>query len=190
MSTAASLSPTITNMIRMDHSHVLMLFRRFKPKTSIARKSAIVTNACLALEIHAQLEEEIFYPALQRLATGASEVDKSVPEHDEVRRIIAELRQMQPGQAEFDTTFRKLIRVVLHHVADEETVLLPLAEERLGNELRELGGQMTKRRLELLRPQAGLAVRTAMASFPLASAMVALGAVIFGFALLGNSRER
>ena len=60
-------SPTITNMIRMDHTHVLMLFRRFKPDTSLARKKALVANACLALEVHAQLEEEIFYPALREV---------------------------------------------------------------------------------------------------------------------------
>ncbi len=49
-------------MIRLDHTHVLALFRRFNRSASIRRKEAIVANACLALEIHATLEEEIFYP--------------------------------------------------------------------------------------------------------------------------------
>ena len=63
--TLGKLSPCITTMIRMDHSHVLALARRYHPHTSPEKKRALVTNACLALEIHAQLEEEIFYPALR-----------------------------------------------------------------------------------------------------------------------------
>jgi hypothetical protein len=59
------VTPGITAMIRLDHSHVLALSRRYKPAVSRGRKAALVTNACLALEIHAQLEEEIFYPALR-----------------------------------------------------------------------------------------------------------------------------
>src|SRR5215210_5386693 len=97
-----NLSPTITNMIRMDHTHVLMLFRRFKPDTSLARKKALVTNACMALEIHAQLEEEIFYPALRRAIDGDATLDKSEPEHDEMRELIATLRAMEPSDAEYD----------------------------------------------------------------------------------------
>src|SRR5262245_35089740 len=55
-----AVTPDITTLIRMDHTHVLALFRRFKPHTPLGKKRALVMNACLALEVHAQLEEEIF----------------------------------------------------------------------------------------------------------------------------------
>ena len=55
---------------------------------------------------------------------------------------------MQPGDAAYDETVMELMRDVLHHVADEETMLLPDAERRLGDQLNELGAQMTKRRLK------------------------------------------
>ncbi len=181
------LSPRITSMIHMDHSHVLALSRRYHADTSPDKKLALVTNACLALEIHAQLEEEIFYPAL-RAATGADPVlDKSVPEHNEMRQLISRLRHLEPEDAAYDSTFMDLMRVVLHHVADEETTLLPQAERMLGNQLRELGQQMTRRRLQLLRPHAVEVAKTTVQSFPIASALTAITAVtalLFGSLLV------
>jgi hypothetical protein len=59
--------PTITAMIRMDHTHVMATFHRYHAETSWWRKRSIVELACTALEIHAQLEEEIFYPALSEV---------------------------------------------------------------------------------------------------------------------------
>lgn len=172
-----SLSPSITNLIRMDHTHVLAAFRRFRPGTSEARKRALVANVCLALEIHAQLEEEIFYPALREAAGHSAALDKSVPEHDAMRALIARVRAMEPEDSDHDDTFRELIRVVLHHVADEETTLLPLAEEVLAGQLGRLGWQMTSRRIEMLRPHALEVATTTARSFPLGSA-AALAAIL------------
>jgi hemerythrin superfamily protein len=174
-SASDTLSPDITTMIRLDHAHVLALFRRFKPFTSPSRKKALVANACLALQIHAQLEEEIFYPAL-REAVGPSEtLDKSVPEHDEMRSLITTLQSMEPRDVGYDETFRKLMRAVLHHVADEETTLLPQAEELMSHRLAGLGKQMTKRRVELLKPHAAEVAVTTMRSFPVAFATAVAG---------------
>jgi len=189
----ASLSsrtfPSITAMIRLDHTHVTALLHRYRANSSAARKHALARNACLALEVHAQLEEEIFYPAMAR-AVGESEVlAKSKPEHDEMRRYIAQLRGMSPESAEFDDTFFALMRGVLHHVADEETTLLPQAERALAGQLGDLGQQMTRRRLQLVRPHAREIASTAIQSFPLASMAVAAGALTLGLALLRPSRR-
>ena len=55
----SSCSPSITTMIRMDHTHVMAAFHRYHAQTPWWRKRAIVELACTALEIHAQLEETI-----------------------------------------------------------------------------------------------------------------------------------
>ena len=86
---ADKLTPSITTMIRMDHTHVMAAFHRYKADTASARKQAIAEHICLALTVHAQLEEEIFYPALQRVLSGDEVLDKSEPEHDEMRGYIA-----------------------------------------------------------------------------------------------------
>ncbi|MFT3856397.1 MAG: hemerythrin domain-containing protein [Aquabacterium sp.] len=182
-SPAAALSPSITSMIRMDHQHVLMSFHRFKPDMSASTKQGLVNTVLLALEIHAQLEEEIFYPAVQAVASDASILDKSVPEHDEMRALIAVLRDKPPQDADFDATFFELIRKVMHHVADEETVLLPFAEVALADQLKDLGAQMTRRRLQLLAPHLGeLTVNTVKAMSPAKMLMVGAGVLLGGYA--------
>jgi hypothetical protein len=184
-----AMTPDITTMIRMDHTHALALFRRFRPGTSLDRKRALAANACLALEIHAQLEEEIFYPALAKVLPQNETLEKSVPEHDEMRTLIAALRASDPADPGYDATFHALMRAVLHHVADEESVLLPQAEELLGDELGALGLQMTKRRMELLKPHLAQVAATTARSFPLASIAVASSVLAIAWLLLRPSRD-
>ncbi len=194
---AARFAPSITTMVRMDHAHVLALFHRYKADTSDGRKRALVTNACLALEIHAQLEEEIFYPALRRVIGDDEVLGKSKPEHDEMRRLIQDLRGHLCGtdhvSAGADETFLKLMRAVIHHVADEETQLLPAAERLMQDELGELGMQMTKRRVQLLKPHAGEIALSAARSFPAGAAagavLLAVSALTIGSILLSRGRR-
>ena len=157
MTVLAKLSPKITNLIRMDHTKVLAAFHQYEIGSPAALKEALVATACLGIEIHAQLEEEIFYPAIQ--AVDPNVVEKSVPEHDHMRRLIGALRGMDATHGAYDATFMELMRLVIHHVADEETILLPHAEKLLEDRLSELGAQMNARRLELMRERAGELVR-------------------------------
>ena len=147
-------SPSITNMIRMDHTHVLTTFHQYEIDTPLRVKKGLADTVCVALEIHAQLEEEIFYPALRAIAETES-LQKSVPEHDQMRRLITQLRNLEPAHATYDETFFELMNNVMHHVADEETLLLPAAERVLADRLGELGAEMTKRRLQLAAPRSG-----------------------------------
>jgi hemerythrin superfamily protein len=183
------LSPGITSMIRLDHTHVMAVFHRYRTTTSSARKSALVRNAALALEVHAQLEEEIFYPALREVASDDEVLEKSKPEHDEMRRLIADLRAGNPGSPDFDRNFMALMRAVLHHVADEETVLLPLAERLLPDRLAELGMQMTKRRVQLIAPHAGELAVTSAQAFPMVAAMAGLMLTLVGAAAMRGRRR-
>jgi hemerythrin superfamily protein len=160
----AKLSPSATRMIRMDHTHVLATFHKYRIDTPPEHKRALVNSICLALEVHAQLEEEIFYPAMR--SVDPELVDKSVPEHNEMRRLIGILREKSPTDPSYDRTLMELMRDVMRHVADEETTLLPDAERVLADRLDDLGARMTRRRMELVAPRAGeIAVNTARA-FP------------------------
>jgi hemerythrin superfamily protein len=177
-------SPTITNMIRADHTHVLATFHQYEADTSPGTKQALANTIMLALEVHAQLEEEIFYPAMRGLNAEGQTVAKSFPEHDEMKRLIAVLRTMEPTDAAYDDTVMELMRDVIHHVADEETILLPAAEKLLGDRLEELGVQMTKRRIELVKPRAmEIAWNTARA-LPASTMLMGVGAVLVGALLL------
>jgi hemerythrin superfamily protein len=148
------LLPSATNMIRLDHTHVMSTFHQYKASASPRVRKGLASTICTALEVHAALEEEIFYPAL-REATEDELVRESMAEHQEMKRLIGLLRRMEPEAIDYDETVMALMREVLHHVADEETVVLPAAERLLGDSLGELGARMTKRRVQLVAPRSG-----------------------------------
>jgi len=93
----------------------LTTFHRYKSNTPAATKRSLVATLCLALDVHAQLEEEIFYPAMASVDSAL--VGRFIPEHDRMR-LIGAPRNAEPSE--------------VHHVADEETALLPQAERGLG----------------------------------------------------------
>src|SRR5690348_1186243 len=158
-------SPGATTQIRMDHTHALTTFHKYHIGTSPTRKRAIVEVLSLALSIHATLEEEIFYPAMRSIDPDL--VDRSIPEHGEMKRLIEELRQWRPEDRSYDATVMQLMRDVIRHVADEETKLLPDAERVLGEErLCELGARMARRRMELAAPHAGEIAVNSVRSYP------------------------
>src|ERR1700687_3996654 len=103
-------SPSIAKMIRADHTHVLAVFHKYTTDAAPRTKQALVDTVCLALEIHGQLEEEILYPAVA--AVDSALVNKSVPEHEEMHRLMEKLRSMEPTSAGFDDTFLELMRTV------------------------------------------------------------------------------
>lgn len=176
----SSFSPSITNMLRLDHTHVLATFHKYKVHDDPETKQGLVNAACIALEIHAQIEEEIFYPAMRGGPVDTALVEKSIPEHDEMKRLIADLRSMEPSDPAYDQTFMELMRDVMHHVADEETTLLPDAERLIPERLSDLGAQMTKRRMELLQSRAGELATNTMRGMPKTTMMLAAGAVVAG----------
>ncbi|WP_106314615.1 MULTISPECIES: hemerythrin domain-containing protein [unclassified Paraburkholderia] len=182
-----SMSPTITSMIRLDHMHALAAFHRYHPDSLGWRKRAIVSSTCAALEIHAQLEEEIFYPAIARVLPDDDTLRKSQPEHDKMRKMIRKLREMKPDDSAYDSSFFQLMREVIHHVADEEAVLLPAAERALKSELRTLGASMTRRRMQLLAQRPGeIAINTA-GTFPLATLGMGALLILMGSRCLRSS---
>lgn len=187
----SKLSPTATKMIRMDHSHVLAQFHKLDLDTSETVRSGVLRSICAALEIHAQLEEEIFYPALRTAGLQLPELAKSVPEHDEMRRLIERLRSAGTDGDQQNDAICTLMNAVMHHVADEETKLLPAAEKMLGKErLAQLGAEMTARRLELAKPRAGELIVDMAKAAPGKTALATVGVLVAGTMLVNRMRRK
>jgi hemerythrin superfamily protein len=181
------LFPTATNMIRLDHTHVMSTYHQYKPSASPRVKKGLVNTICTALEIHAQLEEEIFYPEVRKV-TDDERINKSMEEHAEMRRLIGLLRAMEPEARDYDETLAALMRDVMHHVADEETIVLPAAETLLADRLGDLGAQMTKRRLQLVGPRSGeIAVDMGRAASGNTAAIAVVGLAAAGLLLARRS---
>ncbi|MBZ8142007.1 cation-binding protein [Rubrivivax gelatinosus] len=185
----SKMSPTATRMIRMDHTHAMTQFHKLEPGLSASARQATVRQLCTALEIHAQLEEEVFYPALREAGIDSPQLERSVPEHDEMRELIARVRSLDEEPEAQQQALCELMRAVMHHVAEEETTLLPAAEQRLGERLSELGARMTERRLELAKPQAGQIAADMARSSPGKTALVVAGTLAAGALLVGGMRR-
>src|SRR5690606_32710643 len=117
-------------------------------------------------------------------------LEKSVPEHDTMRQLIRQLRAMRASDPGYDETFMQLMREVMHHVADEETTLLPDAERRMPERLAELGAAMARRRLELSEAHTGEMMANAARAFPTSSMLMAAGAVLAGTYLARRASTR
>ncbi|TFZ04160.1 hemerythrin domain-containing protein [Ramlibacter humi] len=182
------MSPSITNMIRMDHTHVVAAFHQYQVDTPPRVKKGLADNICLALEVHAQLEEEIFYPALREVSPDEF-TEKAQPEHDRMRELIAQLRALQSTDPAFDNTLFELMQAVLHHVADEETQLLPKAERLLSGQLSEMGAHMTRRRMQLVGPRTGELAGGMARAMSTGTVLAAAGALAAAGGLLLASRS-
>jgi hypothetical protein len=82
------------------------------------------------------------------------------------------------------------MRIVIHHVAEEETIVLPAAERLLGDRLNALGAKMTKRRLELAAPRTVEIVGNTVRAMPASTMLVGAGALLAGGYLLRHAFKR
>ena len=146
--------PSATQMIRQDHKKVEGLFNKFEQTQGADAKRRLAENAMAELEVHAALEEEIFYPAVEReVENAASMISEAREEHQTVKQMIAELKGMEETDEEFESQFSELVENVQHHVEEEENEMLPKVEES-SLDLNSIGDQMSKRR-EALQSSGG-----------------------------------
>ncbi|MGI8553744.1 MAG: hemerythrin domain-containing protein, partial [Dehalococcoidia bacterium] len=107
-------------------------------------------------EVHTKLEEEIFYPAVQKkLKDLKKTVNEGLEEHHVVKILINELKQLDPKDEHYDAKFKVLTENVEHHIEEEETEMLPEAEEKLGKDVDKLGDEMAQRKVQLVQEYAG-----------------------------------
>jgi hemerythrin superfamily protein len=140
--------PSATQMIRQDHKKVEGLFKKFEQTKGAQAKRRLAENAMAELEVHAALEEEIFYPAVKKEVDDGSLVQEALEEHQTVKQLISELRGMEEADDEFESQFSELVENVQHHVEEEENEMLPKVEES-ELDLNSLGQQMSQRKQEM-----------------------------------------
>ena len=140
--------PNATQMIRQDHKKVEGLFKKFEQTKGAQAKRRLAENAMAELEVHAALEEEIFYPAVKKEVEDGSMVQEAIEEHQTVKQLISELKGMDEADEEFESQFSQLIENVQHHVEEEENEMLPKVEES-ELDLNSLGQQMSQRKQEM-----------------------------------------
>lgn len=155
--------PNATQLLRQDHKRVEGLFDKSEQAKGMDGKRRYAMQAMAELEVHAQIEEEIFYPAVKKAIEEKDLVDEARQEHQQAKSLIAQLKKMQ-GQdngaaEEFEAKFAELVEAVQHHVEEEEGEMFPKVEES-ELDLAELGAEMAERKKELMQEMAGANTRS------------------------------
>ena len=129
-----------------DHEEIKDLFKQFEEAGERAnkKKQTIATNVIKELRSHSQLEERIFYPAVQ--AKGSKEIQDKILEGIEEHRVadfeMERIQQTQPEDQTFDARVKVLMESVRHHIKEEEREIFPEAKKVLGDDLDRLGSEM------------------------------------------------
>ena len=138
-------------LLKQDHRTVEDLFEQFEKASGDGRKEKIAQQICLELSIHAQIEEEIFYPACE----GKVEEDllkEAYVEHDGAKVLIAEIMAgSERGDDFYDAKVTVLQEQIEHHVEEEEKRMEGMFAQarKAGLDMDALGARLAQRKAEL-----------------------------------------
>jgi hemerythrin superfamily protein len=148
-------------MLTADHKEVKALFKEFEKLKendgSAKEKAALVKQVCEALTVHAEIEEEIFYPAVREAIEDEDLMDEALVEHAGAKELIAQLKEMNTGDDLYDAKVTVLGEQINHHVQEEEGDMFVKAKKAKVDTV-ELGAQMAERKQILIaktRPRVG-----------------------------------
>jgi hemerythrin superfamily protein len=140
------------SLLKTDHRKVKNLFARYESAGNFSTKQLIAEQVFTELELHAQLEENVFYPAYAEMTgkNGTQLVADSRLAHEHVRELMSELQGIDLNEAEFEGKFHELMGIVREHVAEEENAMFPEAEQMLADQLEDLMDHMVALKQQLM----------------------------------------
>jgi hemerythrin-like domain-containing protein len=141
------------SLLTSDHAEVRQMFEEYRQllddNAGDDRRGELAGQICSALTVHAEIEEDVFYPALRERLDDELLLDQAEVEHASVRDLVEQIESMEPDDALFDAKVLVLAEYVEHHVQEEETEIFPQAEQS-GIDLDQLGAELAERKRELM----------------------------------------
>lgn len=136
-------------LLKADHKEVAEMLEKFESARST--KGKLAQQICLALTVHAQIEEEIFYPAAREALgdEGKDLLDEAKVEHNSLKELIGQIEGSGPDDELFDAHVKVLGEYVKHHVKEEEGEMFPKLRKS-DMDLVEVGAQLAARKKELM----------------------------------------
>ena len=144
--------PLAISLLKKDHREVDALFDEYEQLAGEGEKLKLFRQIALALKVHIQVEEELFYPA-ERGEVEDDLLDEAYVEHDGAKKLIAEIEAMQPSDVFYDAKVKVLGEYIKHHVKEEEQPGGLFAQAKRGEEDLEAMGERIKQRKEQLKVQ-------------------------------------
>lgn len=144
--------PNAITMLKSDHATVKRLLRELSETgdRAVKQREMLVSKIERELKTHAQLEEEVFYPAFKAVSKGSDAEDlfyEAAEEHHVADMVLPALKAANPKSPEFKAKAKVLKDLLEHHIKEEETQMFAVARQLFEEEqLRELGDMMQTRR--------------------------------------------
>ena len=144
--------PNAITMLKSDHALVKRLLRELAETTERATKGreALVERLEREIKMHAQVEEEVFYPAFKAVTRNSDAEDlfyEAAEEHHIVDMVLPALKAANPKSKEFTAKAKVLKDLIEHHIKEEEGQMFQEARSRFSeDQLRELGDLMQARK--------------------------------------------
>ncbi|MDB5728488.1 MAG: hemerythrin protein [Noviherbaspirillum sp.] len=140
-------------ILKDDHKNVKKLFKDFdkmKDKAEDSAKEALVKRICTELTIHAQIEEEIFYPAARKAIGDEDLLDEATVEHASAKDLIRQLQSMAVSDPLYDAKVTVLGEYVDHHVQEEQDEMFKKAK-KAKMDMEKLGRKLATRKRALMK---------------------------------------
>jgi len=145
-------------LLTADHNRVRGLFTRFKAAegSDDTQAAQLAEMIFTELDVHTNIEEQIFYPAVTKISEEIHElVTEGVEEHHVVDSLMEEIKALTPSDEHWAAKMKVLIENVEHHAEEEEEELFPQVRKAMDDDARtELGRQLEARKASLGAPTA------------------------------------
>jgi hemerythrin superfamily protein len=145
-----------TTILRDDHRRVQELlaeYEKIEDAGAADSKLELFLELRKELTIHAEIEEKVFYPAIESLKgqdpRAGARVRQALEEHEAVAVLLDELTDLQPEDDEFDAKVMELAERVTHHAEEEEEEMFPLFERLPKERQAEISEELRFRKVEL-----------------------------------------
>ena len=142
-------------ILKQDHETVKSLLRQLEETTprGVKSRQKLLEKIALEVQVHAAIEEEIFYPAFREKVENQEDEKlflEAAEEHGLVHHELPELQDADPASALFSARAKVLKDLIEHHAEEEESELMPRAKELMTREeLVELGRRLEERKAQL-----------------------------------------
>ena len=130
-------------VLKQDHQKVKGLFKEATGSLDQNKRKELFDKIDTELEIHAHIEETVFYPALETHEELKDLVAEALEEHQEVKIMLEELEELGSESHDFGSKLQELIESVEHHVEEEEGEMFPKVREVFDeSQLEQLGQEL------------------------------------------------
>jgi len=144
------------DLLDTDHRNVKKMFKQYEElmesrgRTAGQKKKELALQICHELTVHAQIEEEIFYPALRAALKDTDMLAEAEVEHQSAKDLIAQIEGMGEPDEKFDAKVTVLGEYIDHHVKEERNEIFPKARASRKLDLVAMRDELAARKEELM----------------------------------------